>query len=99
MPAACDASHRLSRDRSLLLQIGCIFNIWHRDAGLCHARGMTGLLINPHSNEEFTEHDILKEVEDAHRKARRINRRTKYSREEVDRIVGELLVQAKEKDS
>ena len=59
---------------------------------------MNGLLINSRTNEEFTEHDILKEVEDAQRKAKRINRRTKYSREEVDRIVAELLGEPVKKD-
>ncbi len=58
---------------------------------------MTALLSN--SNEEFTEHNILKEVEDAQRKAKRMNRRTKYSREEVDQIVRELLVQANQEQS
>lgn len=49
---------------------------------------MTGLI---GTNEAFTDHDILKEVEDAERKAKRINRRTKYSRAEVDKIVAEVL--------
>ena len=52
---------------------------------------MTGLTSK---NEVFTDHDILKEVDDAQRKAKRINRRTKYSREEFDKIVAELMVKS-----
>ena len=50
---------------------------------------MTGLTSK---NEIFKDHDILKEIDDAQRKAKRINRRTKYSREEFDKIVAEIMV-------
>jgi len=54
---------------------------------------MTGL----HSkNEMFTEHDILKEIDDVERKAKRINRRTKYSREEIDKIIAEITLKSKD---